>query len=156
MKLNELKPKKGSIKKRKRLGRGPGSGNGTTAGKGNNGQKARSGAKIPISFEGGQMPLTRSLPKRGFRNIFKKEYQVVNVGDIDRKAAGQSTMNPEKMYEVGLVSNKRKYIKVLGNGEISVPVTVRAHSFSVSAKEKIAKADGSIEIIGKSKGVGSR
>lgn len=152
MKLNQIKPKKGAIKKGWRLGRGPGSGNGTTAGHGNNGQNARAGAHFTIAFEGGQMPLTRSQPKRGFHNIFRIEHQIVNLSEIDRKAAGQSTMDPAKMYSLGLIADPEKPVKILGEGKLSIPVTIQAHAFSASAKEKIIKANGKPEVIPKVKG----
>lgn len=151
MKLNELAPAKGGIKKAKRVGRGPGSGNGTTAGRGSNGQNARSGAKFPLTDEGGQMPLTRSLPKRGFRNIFRREFQIVHISDLDRKASGQSAMDPENMRTLGLIASIRNPVKILGDGELSIPLTVRAHAFSQSAKEKIEKANGKAELIAQGK-----
>ncbi len=149
MNLNEVRPPKGATKNKKRKGRGPGSGNGTTAGKGSNGQNARSGRSVRPGFEGGQMPLTRSLPKRGFTNHFRVEYQVVNVKDVDKKATGQGVMDPEQMFKLGLISSKNKKVKILGEGGISVPVTVQAHSFSASAKEKIEKANGKAEVLAK-------
>jgi len=130
-----------------RRGRGPGSGSGTTGGRGYNGNNARSGARRPIGFEGGQMPLTRSLPKRGFHNLFRSEYQVVNLGDIDKKAAGQSKMDPEAMAGLGLIKNSAAPVKVLGEGTLSLPVTIKAHAFSASALEKIKTAGGKAEVI---------
>jgi large subunit ribosomal protein L15 len=147
MKLSNLKPRTGAIKKRKRVGRGPGSGTGTTAGRGSNGQNARTGAKFPIGFEGGQMPLTRSLPKRGFNNIFRIEQQVVNIGDIDKKASGLTTIDPQFMKTSGLIATARRPVKILGNGAISIPLTIRAHAFSSSALDKIQKANGKAEVI---------
>lgn len=147
MKLSELKPKAGSIKTKKRLGRGPGSGWGTTGGKGYNGDRARTGGGVRSGFAGGQMPIIRALPKRGFYNFFRVEYQVVNIGDIDKKVSGQTTLDPEKMKALGLVGRADQPIKILGEGQISFPLTLRAHAFSASAKEKIQKANGKIEVI---------
>ena len=137
------------MKKRKRIGRGPGSGNGTTAGMGNNGSNARAGAQYKIGFEGGQMPLTRKLPKRGFTNIYKVEYQVVNLSDIDRKATGNQMLDPVSMKTLRLIANDSKRVKVLGDGTLSVPVTIKAHAFSASALEKIKQANGKAEVIKK-------
>jgi large subunit ribosomal protein L15 len=146
MKLEELKPAQGARKKAKRVGRGPGSGHGKTSTKGHKGQKARSGGVKGPGFEGGQMPLQRRLPKRGFTNIFRKEYAVVNVGDLQR--AGMSgTITPEMMIEKGIVKNMLSGIKILGTGEIKTGITVRAHKFSKSAIEKIQAAGGKAEVI---------
>lgn len=144
MRLEELKPSQGSRKKSKRVGRGPGSGSGKTAGKGHKGQKARSGGVKGPGFEGGQMPLQRRLPKRGFTNIFRKEYAVVNLRDL---AAMSGTINPETMMEQGLVKNPKDGIKVLGVGELKSGITVRAHKFSKSAVDKIQAAGGKAEVI---------
>jgi len=146
MKLEELKPAQGARKKAKRVGRGPGSGHGKTSTKGHKGQKARSGGVKGPGFEGGQMPLQRRLPKRGFTNIFRKEYAVVNVGDLQR-AGTSGTITPEIMLEKGLVKNMLSGIKVLGTGEIKTGFTVRAHKFSKSAIEKIQAAGGKAEVI---------
>jgi large subunit ribosomal protein L15 len=144
MKLEELKPSQGSRKKSKRVGRGPGSGSGKTASKGHKGQKARSGGVKGPGFEGGQMPLQRRLPKRGFTNIFRKEYAVVNLRDL---AALSGTITPETMMEQGLVKNPKDGIKVLGVGELTSGLIVRAHKFSKSAMDKIQAAGGKAEVI---------
>jgi len=144
MRLEELKPSQGSRKKSKRVGRGPGSGSGKTASKGHKGQKARSGGVKGPGFEGGQMPLQRRLPKRGFTNIFRKEYAVVNLRDL---AALSGTITPETMMEQGLVRNPKDGIKVLGVGELKSGIIVRAHKFSKSAVDKILAAGGKAEVI---------
>lgn len=144
MRLEELKPSQGSRKKTKRVGRGPGSGSGKTASKGHKGQKARSGGVKGPGFEGGQMPLQRRLPKRGFTNIFRKEYAVVNLRDL---ADLSGTVTPETMMEQGLVRNPKDGIKVLGVGELKSGLTVRAHKFSKSAMDKIQAAGGKVEVI---------
>ena len=138
MKLSELRAVPGSRKNRKRLGRGPGSGTGKTSGKGQKGQKSRSGGNPHPWFEGGQMPLYRRLPKRGFTNIFRKEYTVVNVSQLEGLDAG-SPVTPEVMKEKGLI-RKLGSVKILGNGELTGAVTVHAHKFSRSAVEKIEKS----------------
>ena len=140
MKLSELRAVPGSRKNRKRLGRGPGSGTGKTSGKGQKGQKSRSGGNPHPWFEGGQMPLYRRLPKRGFTNIFRKEYTVVNVSQLEGLDAG-SPVTPEVMKEKGLI-RKLGSVKTLGNGELTGAVTVHAHKFSRSAVEKIEKSGG--------------
>jgi large subunit ribosomal protein L15 len=144
MRLEELKPSQGSRKKSKRVGRGPGSGSGKTASKGHKGQKARSGGVKGPGFEGGQMPLQRRLPKRGFTNIFRKEYAVVNLRDL---ADLSGTITPETMMEQGLVRNPKDGIKVLGVGELKSGIIVRAHKFSKSAMDKIQAAGGKAEVI---------
>ena len=146
--LSNLKPGPGSVKNRKRLGRGAGSGTGKTSGKGHKGQKSRSGYKSKAWNEGGQMPLQRRLPKRGFTNIFRLEYQEVAVSKL--ASLGIDDITPEVLLEKRAVSKKGIPIKILGNGEIDKAVTVKAHAFSKSAIEKIEKAGGKIEIIGKS------
>jgi len=150
--LSELKPKAGAIQQKMRRGRGPGSGSGTTGGRGYNGNNARSGARRPIGFEGGQMPLTRSLPKRGFHNLFRTEVQIVNLSEIDRKASGQSAMDPAAMARLGLIENAERPVKILGDGSLSIPVTIKAHAFSASALEKIKAANGKAEVIESAKG----
>lgn len=145
--LSNLKYATGSKKKRKRIGRGEGSGHGGTSTKGMNGQLSRSGSTKRSSFEGGQMPLQRRIPKFGFTNIFKKEYQVVNVEDI-QTASGKisdEVLSISNMKKYGLISSLRKPVKVLGNGEIKVKVQVEANAFSKSAREKIEAAGGSIK-----------
>lgn len=145
MKISDLAPEPGSRKKRKRVGRGPGSGHGKTSCKGHKGQKARSGGGVKPGFEGGQMPLQRRLPKRGFTNIFQKKYSVINVGSLEK--VSEATITPEVLLQEGLIKNTRDRVKVLGNGEITKAVTVKAHAFSASAKEKIAKAKGTVEVL---------
>jgi large subunit ribosomal protein L15 len=147
MKLSELVPAPGSRKKRKRVGRGPGSGHGKTSCKGHKGQKSRSGGGTKPGFEGGQMPLQRRLPKRGFTNIFAKQYAVVNISTLERISA--SDITPEVLKNEGIIRNIRDGVKILGNGEITRAVTVKAHAFSASAKEKITSAKGSAEVIQK-------
>lgn len=146
MRLEELKPNIGSKKKVKRVGRGPGSGNGKTAGKGHKGQKARSGGVKGPGFEGGQMPLQRRLPKRGFTNIFRKEYSVVNLADLE-KMAGSDPVTPEALMQRGLIKDLKNGVKVLGTGELTTKLTVRAHKFSKSALDKIQAAGGKAEVI---------
>jgi large subunit ribosomal protein L15 len=142
--LSELHPAKGSKKKPKRVGRGPGSGHGKTACKGEKGQKSRSGCQRNPGFEGGQMPLHRRVPKRGFTNIFRIPTQEVNVGRLDGFAAGV-TVNPNSMYEVGLVSDPDRRIKILGDGELKVSLTVVADAFSKGARRAIEAAGGKAE-----------
>ena len=146
MRINDLSPAKGSKKKRKRVGRGPGSGHGKTSCRGNKGQKSRSGGGPRLGFEGGQMPLQRRLPKRGFTNIFKKHYSIINVKDLNRFKPN-STLNVEVLKEAGLVKKIRDGIKLLGNGEISHPVVIRVDRVSKTAKEKIQAAGGQVEVI---------
>lgn len=145
MKLSDLAPAPGSRKKRKRVGRGVGSGHGKTSCRGHKGQKARSGGGPKPGFEGGQMPLHRRLPKRGFTNVFQKRYAIINVGSLNELS--ESLVTPEVLKEKGLIKNIRDGVKILGEGEIIKPLTVKAHAFSASAKEKILKAGGSVEII---------
>jgi large subunit ribosomal protein L15 len=143
--LSTLRPPKGATANRKRVGRGMGSGMGKTSTRGHKGQRSRSGSRMMRGFEGGQMPLHRRLPKRGFTNIFRVEYQVVN---LDRLAAlGEKNITPELMVKNGL-AGKNDLIKVLGDGELKSALTVQAHKFSKSAQEKIAKAGGKAELIG--------
>ncbi len=143
--LANLKPAKGSVKKRKRIGRGPGSGFGKTAGRGMNGQKSRSGYSRKRGFEGGQMPLIRRIPKRGFTNIFKTRYNVVNVGDIEK--SGLEELNIEVLLEKRIIRDKRLRLKILGDGELTRKVKVTAHKFSKSAVEKIEKSGGEVVIL---------
>lgn len=143
MELSNLKPKKGSRHAKKRVGRGPGSGHGKTAGRGEKGQKSRSGYKSKLGFEGGQMPLHRRLPKRGFTNIFKQEFAVVNLSDLDRFDSG-ATVDADALRSAGLVRSNKK-IKVLGTGEISKKLNVQADAFSKTAREKIEAAGGSCQ-----------
>ncbi len=147
MKLHELKPAKGSTKDGSfRVGRGPGSGNGKTAGKGHKGQKARSGGSIRPGFEGGQMPLARRVPKRGFNNIFAAEYAVVNVSKLDSFDA-DSVVDTAALISAGIVRNAKDGIKILGNGEITKALTVKAAKFTKSAVSKIEAAGGKAEVV---------
>ncbi|MGN1133748.1 MAG: 50S ribosomal protein L15 [Oscillospiraceae bacterium] len=146
MKLHELSPNPGSTKESKRLGRGHGSGQGKTSGKGHKGQKARSGGGVRPGFEGGQTTLARRVPKRGFNNIFATEYAIVNVGDLDRFVDG-TVVDTELLIASGLVKKELDGVKVLGNGELSKNITVKAAAFSASAKEKIEKAGGKAEVM---------
>lgn len=145
--LSQLKPAPGSVKRRKRIGRGPGSGWGKTAGKGHKGQKARSGPKIAASFEGGQMPLNRRLPKRGFTNTFKKQIATLNLDDLARMAQDLSEVNVQVWVAEGRIKKAKDGVKILGRGELSRPLAVRAHLFSQTAREKILSAGGAIEEI---------
>ena len=146
MKLHELSPAPGSAKQAWRKGRGPGSGNGKTAGKGHKGQNARSGGGVRPGFEGGQLPLYRKLPKRGFTNRFAKHYAIVNVCDLNRFNDGDK-VNLAVLMEAGIVRKELDGLKVLGNGEITKKITVEAALFSATAKEKIEAAGGSAEVI---------
>jgi large subunit ribosomal protein L15 len=146
MRLDELRPAAGSTKKRKRVGRGDGSGHGKTSGRGHKGQGARSGGNVQPGFEGGQMPLQRRLPKRGFHNIFRVEMTVINLGQLEALPAGTEA-TPETLAAQGLVSGKNRRIKILGDGSLSKALTVRAHGFSAKAKEKIEAAGGKAELI---------
>ena len=146
MKLHELRAAEGSTKARKRRGRGNASGQGKTGGRGMNGQNSRSGGGTRPGFEGGQMPLYRRVPKRGFTNIWKKEYTVLNVDDLNRFEAG-SIITPELLKEAGLVKQVKDGVKILGDGIIEKNVTVKAHKFSKTATEKIESAGGKAEVI---------
>jgi len=146
MELGKLKPKKGSRHAKKRVGRGPGSGHGKTSGRGEKGQKSRSGYKSKLGFEGGQMPLHRRLPKRGFTNIFKEVFAVLNLSDLDQFDAG-STVDATVFRGAGLVKGAKKKIKVLGNGDITKKLTVHADAFSKTAREKIEAAGGTCQEI---------
>lgn len=145
MKLHELSPAQPAAE-RKRVGRGHGSGNGKTAGKGHKGQNARSGGGVRIGFEGGQMPLARRIPKRGFNNIFAKTYTVINVSDLAVFESG-ATVSAEELKAKGIVKKLNDGIKVLGNGELNVKLTVKAAAFSKTAAEKIEKAGGKAEVV---------
>ena len=144
MELNNLKPKKGSRHAKKRVGRGPGSGHGKTAARGEKGQKSRSGFSRQPGFEGGQMPLHRRLPKRGFTNIFKKDYAVVNVSDLERFDNG-ATVDEASLRKAGLVKGQHDGVKVLGDGKLSKKLTVSATKFSASARKQIEAAGGSCQ-----------
>jgi large subunit ribosomal protein L15 len=145
--LNTLKPDKGSTRDSKRRGRGIGSGNGKTAGRGHKGAGSRSGTKKKLYFEGGQTPLTRRIPKRGFNNIFSKKYQVVNLGDIDKIAASDKEITGQWLLDNHLVRSATAPVKILGNGDFTKAIVVKAHAFSKSAREKIEKAKGKAEAI---------
>ncbi|MCQ2485513.1 MAG: 50S ribosomal protein L15 [Clostridia bacterium] len=147
MKLHELSPAAGSTKERKRIGRGAGSGQGKTAGKGHKGQKARAGHGMRPGFEGGQMPLQRRLPKRGFNNIFRKVIVAINVADLNAKFDDGAVVDAEALKNAGLVKNYFDGIKILGNGELSKKLTVKANAFSETAKQKIEAAGGNAEVI---------
>lgn len=146
MKLHELKPAKGTNKSKKRLGRGTASGQGKSAGKGMNGQNSRSGGGVRVGFEGGQMPLYRRIPKIGFTNIFRKEFAIVNLSDLERFDDG-TVVNPEILKEAGLVKAMLSGVKILGNGDLTKNLTVQAHKFSKTAADKIAAAGGKVEVI---------
>jgi len=147
MSLNNLRPPKGATHKKSRVGRGPGSGHGKTAGRGEKGAQSRSGFSFKRGFEGGQMPLHRRLPKRGFTNPFRVEYAVVNLDTLAEVFDAGSDVTPEVLRERGLVRDARALIKVLGRGEFAKKLTVRAHKFSGAAAEKIAAAGGVAEVI---------
>jgi large subunit ribosomal protein L15 len=147
MKLHELSPAPGSTKEVKRIGRGHGSGNGKTAGKGHKGQKARSGGGIRLGFEGGQMPLQRRIPKRGFNNIFAKHYVVINVSDLEANFDNGAVVDTEALVGLGIINDPKDGVKVLGNGELTKSLTVQVAKFSKSAVEKIEKAGGKAEVM---------
>lgn len=147
MKLHELSPAAGSTKERKRIGRGPASGQGKTAGKGHKGQKARAGRGMRIGFEGGQMPLQRRIPKRGFNNIFATEMAIVNISALDKAYEAGATVTVDSLIEKGLVKKALDGVKVLGHGELSKALTVQANAFSESAKQKIEAAGGKTEVL---------
>lgn len=147
MKLHELRPAEGAVKKTKRKGRGTGSGLGKTAGRGSNGQNSRSGGGVRIGFEGGQMPLVRRIPKRGFTNIFKKQFSVVNIEDLNRFENG-TEITAEFLKEVGMIKKIEKDgLKILGNGNLEKSLNVKAQKFTQSAVEKIEAAGGKVEVI---------
>ena len=148
MDLSNLKPAQGAKQKKKRVGRGPGSGNGKTAGRGHKGAQSRSGYSYKRGFEGGQMPLHRRLPKRGFNNAdFRTEYAVINLDQLDATFDSGATVDAEALRAAGLVRSKRRPIKVLGRGEVTKALTVHAHKFSGKAEEKLAAAGGKAEAI---------
>jgi large subunit ribosomal protein L15 len=146
MDLSNLQPALGSHRNRKRIGRGHGSGTGKTSGKGHKGQKARAGGSVKAGFEGGQMPLQRRLPKRGFTPLHRKEYALVNLRDLELFEAG-SVVDLEALGKAGLVGQLKDGIKILGDGDLSKALTVKAHKFSKSAEEKIAAAGGTVEVV---------
>ena len=147
MKLSELKPAPGSKHAKKRVGRGPGSGLGKTSGRGHKGQKARSGGGKGPYFEGGQTPLQRRMPKRGFTNIFRKDYVIVNLETLDDKFEAGATVDTQALVSSGLVRNPKDGIRILGRGDVTKALNVKAKGFSETAKEKIIAAGGSIEVI---------
>lgn len=144
MKLHELKPSEGSRKERNRVGRGTGSGNGKTSGRGHKGQKARSGGGVRLGFEGGQLPLFRRIPKRGFTNINRKEFAIVNLDVLNRFEDG-TEVTPELLIESGIIRNEKSGIKILSDGKIEKKLTVKANKFSAAAKEAIEAAGGKTE-----------
>ena len=152
MELHRLAPAVGATHKRKRVGRGPGSGNGKTAGKGSKGQRSRAGHSVKPGFEGGQMPLHRRVPKRGFHNIFRRTYAAVNVSQLNLFKSG-SVVTPEELVRKGLIKRVVDGVKILAEGDLSVSLVVRAHKFSSAAAKKIQAAGGTVEVIG---GTGSR
>ncbi len=145
--LNNLHPAKGSTHRKKRLGRGPGTGLGKTSGRGEKGQKSRSGYSMKIGFEGGQMPLHRRLPKRGFTNIFKKKWIEVSLAALEKAFAANDEVTPEMMHHRGIIKKAKHDIVVLGNGDVSKSLKVSAHRFTKSAREKIEKAGGAVTVI---------
>jgi large subunit ribosomal protein L15 len=145
MNLSNLRAPKKANQNKKRVGRGMGSGMGKTSTRGHKGQRSRSGSRMMRGFEGGQMPLHRRLPKRGFTNIFREEYAVVNVERL--ASLGESTITPEVLKKAGIIKRAEQLVKVLGDGELSSPLTVHAHKFSKSAQEKITKAGGKVEVL---------
>ncbi len=146
MKLHELAPAEGSRKSKKRVGRGVGSGHGKTAGRGTKGQKSRAGGGTRPGFEGGQMPIHRRLPKRGFTNIFKKKIVVINISDLEKFERG-SVVDEVSLVKKGLVKGKRDGIKLLGNGDVAIPLTIKVNSVSAGARKKIEDAGGTVEVI---------
>lgn len=144
--LNELKPVPGARHSKKRIGRGTGSGHGKTAGKGNKGQNARSGGGVRPGFEGGQIPLFQRLPKRGFNNINRKEYAIINLDDLNVFEDG-TVVTPDLLIDAKIIKDTKSGVKVLGNGTLNKKLTVKAQKFSASASEEIAKAGGTVEVI---------
>jgi large subunit ribosomal protein L15 len=145
--LNNLRPAEGSTHKKKRVGRGPGSGLGKTAGRGNKGQKSRSGYSGKVGFEGGQMPLQRRLPKRGFTNIFKKQWIEVTLATLENSFEAGDAITPETMHERGVIAKGKRDIVVLGTGELTKALTVSAHRFTKGARQKIEAAGGTVNVI---------
>ncbi len=146
MDLSHLRPAAGATKKSKRIGRGPGSGHGKTSGKGHKGRGSRSGGNTPPGYEGGQMPLSRRLPKYGFHNIFRKEFDIVNIGSLDRFDVG-TVVDSAALIKIGLVKNAKKKIKILADGTLTKALTVKAQAFSKQAQEKIAALGGTTEVV---------
>ena len=147
MDLSHLQPAAGATRKRKRIGRGPGSGHGKTSGKGHKGKGARSGGNTPPGYEGGQMPLSRRLPKYGFHNIFREEFNIVNIGSLDKFEVG-AVVDIDALVSVGLVKNKKHKIKILADGALTKALTVKANAFSKQAQEKITALGGTAEVVG--------
>lgn len=147
MKLHELQPAAGSVKDVKRIGRGHGSGQGKTAGKGHKGQKARSGGSIRPGFEGGQMPLQRRMPKRGFNNIFAKEFATINVSELEKRFESGAVVDADALIECGAIKDAKDGVKILGNGELTKSLTVKAVKLTAAAQEKIEKAGGKAEVM---------
>ena len=145
MNLSNLRKPAKATEKRKRVGRGMGSGMGKTSTRGHKGQRSRSGSRMMRGFEGGQMPLHRRLPKRGFTNIFRTEYETVSLGRLTE--VGEKEITPEMLRKAGVVSSRNSLVKVLGTGEVSSAITVHAHKFSKSAREKIEKAGGKVQVL---------
>jgi large subunit ribosomal protein L15 len=145
--LNNLKPASGSVHKKKRVGRGPGSGRGKTSARGEKGQKSRSGYSAKIGFEGGQMPLHRRLPKRGFTNIFKKRWLEVSLAALERGFQADEEVTPELLHVRGIIKKAKHDVVVLGNGELTKPLRISAHRFTKSAREKIEKAGGAATVV---------
>jgi len=147
MELHRLTPAKGATHKKKRVGRGPGSGHGKTACRGSKGQRSRAGHSLKLGFEGGQMPLHRRIPKRGFHNIFRREFAAINVSQLNRFPAG-STVTPEDLVRQGIIKRTVHGVKILAEGELKTKLVVQAHKFSAGAAKKIAAAGGKAEVIG--------
>jgi large subunit ribosomal protein L15 len=147
MELNTLRPAPGAKRPRTRVGRGPGSGLGKTSGRGEKGQKSRTGYSRRLGFEGGQMPLVRRLPKRGFTNIFRVPYQVVNLADLDQNFADGETVTVAMLREKGLIRRGKRPVKILADGDLNKKISVQAHGFSASARSRIEAAGGSCEVV---------
>jgi large subunit ribosomal protein L15 len=148
MELDSLKPAAGAKRDRRRVGRGPGSGKGKTAGRGHKGQKSRSGYSRRFGFEGGQMPLVRRIPKRGFTNRFRVPFEVINLRELERVFEDGDTVSPEVLGMRGLLRRKKRPVKILGDGELTKKLAVQAHAFSATARASIEKAGGSCEVVG--------
>src|SRR5918994_1190348 len=149
LRLNTIRPAEGSVHKKKRVGRGPGSGKGKTSARGEKGQKSRSGYSAKIGFEGGQMPLHRRLPKRGFTNIFKKRWLEVSIASLEQHFKENEEVTPDLLHERGLIKKAKHDVVVLGNGELSKALRISAHRFTKSAREKIEKSGGTAVELGK-------
>ena len=147
MRLEDLRPSPGAMKEKKRRGRGPGSGLGKTSGRGHKGQKSRGNSKVEPWFEGGQTPIQRRLPKRGFKNFNKKVYALVNVKTLEEKFEDGEEVTPKVLIERGIIKKLHDGVKILGDGEITKPLVVKAHAFSKSAKKKIESVGGKVEVI---------